>query len=230
MSLGTDPANGNADRRDFAYDAAGRVRSVLAAFDASLNLWFTLDGLDRLIGAQRASPAASTLAFAYDLSGNRTGKTLNGATTTYTVAGTSNRLTSLAGAETRSFAYDSAGNTTSAGAITYGYDNAGRRTAATVNGQSWQYAYNALGQRVRKTGGGTTTFFAYDDQGHLLGEYDATGKLIQETVWLDDLPVATLRLPAGATSGPANVFHVHADRVGYASRGSISSTVGRSTY
>ena len=89
------------------------VRAFRPAVDASLNLWFTLDGLDRLIGAQRANPAASTLAFAYDLSGNRTGKTLNGATTTYTMATTSNRLTSLAGAETRSFAYDSAGNQTS---------------------------------------------------------------------------------------------------------------------
>jgi tetratricopeptide (TPR) repeat protein len=33
----------------------------------------------------------------------------------------------------------------------------------------------------------------YDEAGHLLGEYDATGALIEETVWLGDTPVATVR-------------------------------------
>ncbi len=94
-----------------------------------------------------------------------------------------------------------------------GYDNAGRRTGATVAGQAWTYAYNALGQRVKKTGPTGTTLYAYDEAGHLLGEYDGTGKLIQETIWLGDLPVATLRYPAGTTSGPADIFHVHSDHL-----------------
>ena len=34
--------------------------------------------------------------------------------------------------------------------------------------------------------------FVYDAAGHLLGEYDGTGKAIQETVWLGNLPVAVL--------------------------------------
>jgi RHS repeat-associated protein len=55
--------------------------------------------------------------------------------------------------------------------------------------------------------------YSCDEQGHLLGEYDGAGKLIQETVWLGDTPVATLRLPAGATSGSASVFYVHADHL-----------------
>jgi hypothetical protein len=33
----------------------------------------------------------------------------------------------------------------------------------------------------------------YDEGGHLLGEYDGSGALIQETIWLGDTPVATLR-------------------------------------
>jgi RHS repeat-associated protein len=78
----------------------------------------------------------------------------------------------------------------------------------------WSYAYNGLGQRVRKTGPTGTTLYAYDEAGHLQGEYDGTGKLIQETVWLDDLPVATLRYPTGTTSGPATLYHVHADHLG----------------
>lgn len=114
----------------------------------------------------------------------------------------------------KSFGYDAAGNITSDGGNTYAYDNAGRHTSATINSQSWQYAYNAFGQRVRKTGGGSTTYYAYDDQGHLIGEYSATGTLIQETVWLDNLPLATLRYPAGTTSGAAAVYYIHADHLG----------------
>ena len=97
---------------------------------------------------------------------------------------------------------------------TYGYDHAGRRTTATINGQSWQYAYNGLGQRVRKSGPAGTTLYAYDEAGHLTGEYDGSGQLIQETVWLGDEPVATLRYPAGTTSGPATPYYVHADHLG----------------
>lgn len=66
---------------------------------------------------------------------------------------------------------------------------------------------------MKKTGPTDTTLYAYDTEGHLLGEYDGAGKLIQETVWLGDLPVATLRYLAATTSGPADIFHVHADHL-----------------
>jgi RHS repeat-associated protein len=210
ISLGTDPKTGAADRRDVGFDAAGRIRSVLSATDASLNLLHGYDGLDRLVSTQRGNPALGSLNLAYDLTGNRQTKTLNGAVTTYTTQATSNRLMGLSGAEAKSFGYDNAGNQITSGTITHGYDNAGRRTSATVNGQTWSYAYNALGQRVRKSGS-STTLYAYDEQGRLLGEYDATGKLIQETVWLDDLPVLTLR-PSGTATAVA--YYVHADHLG----------------
>jgi RHS repeat-associated protein len=53
------------------------------------------------------------------------------------------------------------------------------------------------------------TRFIYDDQGRLLGEYSKDGKLIEETIWLDDLPIAVLK-PKGASatspvSGTGNV-------------------------
>jgi RHS repeat-associated protein len=41
----------------------------------------------------------------------------------------------------------------------------------------------------------------------LLGEYDGTGTLIEETVWLGDIPVATLR-PNGAT---VSIYYIHSD-------------------
>ncbi len=68
---------------------------------------------------------------------------------------------------------------------------------------------------MSKTVSGTTTLFVYDEQGHLLGEYDGSGNLIEETVWLEDLPVATLR-PTGSSGNPTpiNVYYVHADHLG----------------
>jgi RHS repeat-associated protein len=117
----------------------------------------------------------------------------------------------VSGAETRAFAYDAAGNLTGDGSNSYTYDDAGRRVSATVNGQSWQYAYNALGQRVMKRSGTGTTLFMYDEQGHLLGEYDGTGRLIQETVWLGDIPVATLK-PSASGQG-TDIHYVHADHL-----------------
>jgi RHS repeat-associated protein len=58
-------------------------------------------------------------------------------------------------------------------------------------------------------GAGGTVLYAYDETGHLLGEYDGTGTLIEETVWLGDIPVATLR-PNGAA---VSVFYVHTDQL-----------------
>ncbi|GAB7126060.1 hypothetical protein JCM19000A_05670 [Silvimonas sp. JCM 19000] len=37
------------------------------------------------------------------------------------------------------------------------------------------------------------TRLVYDEAGHILGEYDGTGKMVQETVYLGDWPVATTR-------------------------------------
>jgi RHS repeat-associated protein len=111
-----------------------------------------------------------------------------------------------------------------------------------------RYDINAIGQRVRKTaptgvgdvggmGGagntgntGGTRHFMYDEAGRLVGEYDATGKLIQETVWFNDLPIATLQ-PAGtfnqvpvssnpgrtcvvAPQNAVDIYYIHADHLG----------------
>jgi RHS repeat-associated protein len=62
---------------------------------------------------------------------------------------------------------------------------------------------------IEKSGTAGTTIFMQDEAGHLIGEYDGSGNLIEETVWLGDIPVATLR-PNG--SG-VNIFYVHTDHL-----------------
>jgi RHS repeat-associated protein len=63
---------------------------------------------------------------------------------------------------------------------------------------------------IEKSGTAGTTIFMQDEAGHLIGEYDGSGNLIEETVWLGDLPVATLR-PNG--SGGVSIFYVHTDHL-----------------
>jgi RHS repeat-associated protein len=89
------------------------------------------------------------------------------------------------------------------------YDARGRMSAASAAGGSATYIYNALGQLIEKTVGATSTLLMYDETGHLVGEYSATGSLIQETVWLGDLPVATLR-PNGAG---VSIYYIHSDQL-----------------
>src|SRR3954471_22864323 len=93
-------------------------------------------------------------------------------------------------------------------AIMASYNNAGRLQTLTNGASTEMSVYNALGQRIRISGGvNGTVLYTYDEAGHLLGEYDATGALIEETVWLGHIPIATLR-PNGATVA---IDYVHSD-------------------
>jgi RHS repeat-associated protein len=47
--------------------------------------------------------------------------------------------------------------------------------------------------------------------GSLVGEYDASGALIQELVWLGDIPVATIR--TDQSGGSVGVFYIHTDHL-----------------
>jgi RHS repeat-associated protein len=72
------------------------------------------------------------------------------------------------------------------------------------------YVYNALGQLIKQSGGASgTVLYMYDDVGHLVGEYSGSGSVIQETVWLGDMPITTLR-PNGASVA---IYYVHTDHL-----------------
>ena len=87
----------------------------------------------------------------------------------------SNRLQPCRAQLARNFTYDVAGNLTSNGNVTFTYDGRGRLTQASTGHKYW---INGLGQRVAKTGPGVTSganYYVYDEQGRLIGEYDAAG-------------------------------------------------------
>jgi RHS repeat-associated protein len=49
--------------------------------------------------------------------------------------------------------------------------------------------------------------YVYDEAGHILGEYTATGALVQETLWMGDTPVASIR------PGTPSLYYVHTDHL-----------------
>ena len=111
----------------------------------------------------------------------------------------------------RTYSYNATGSATGYGGFTLAYNNRGRLKTATATGIAATYVYDAVGQLVKKSGTGlTTVLFMYDEAGHLLGEYSNAGALVQETVWLGDIPVATLRPKAG---GGVDIFYVHTDHL-----------------
>jgi RHS repeat-associated protein len=200
-----DNANG-ASLKNYGYDDAFRITGITDAANSALSWSYGYDGLDRLTSATSASV---TQGWTYDANGNRLTQT-GSAPSTYTNSASSNRVSSISGSLPRTYGYDAAGNTLSYAGATFTYNNRGRMATASNAGTTATYTYDALGQRIRRATSSVTTLYVYDEAGHLVGEYSAAGALIQETVWLGDMPVATLR-PNG--SGGVDVFYVHTDHL-----------------
>lgn len=182
---------GNGTTTVRSYNTDLQLTSISSA--GTTTFQYLLDGNIRSItGAFEATPTLAE------------GSTLN------TIDPGSNRILGSSGLNVRSYSYDAAGNTLSDGSRTFTYNDSGRMATATSGGVTTTYVYSGLGERVKKSNTQVTRYFAYDDAGHLLGEYDGSGDLIQETVWFGDIPVATLR-PNG--SGGVDVYYVHADHL-----------------
>jgi RHS repeat-associated protein/uncharacterized repeat protein (TIGR02543 family) len=215
ISLGVDRQTQQLDSRTYGYDAAGRLTDVLDDSNPQLNQRHGYDELDRLTSSERGELQISRMDYSYDLSGNRTEKIQdNTAVSNGTIDPSSNRLHSQSGAQAVNYSYDPAGHLTGDGTVSYTYNAAGRRISATAPNLNASYAYNALGQRVSKTVNGATAQYAYDEQGHLTGEYDSTGQLLQEVLWLGDLPVAVLKPATNSSATTPDIYYIHADHLG----------------
>jgi RHS repeat-associated protein len=196
----------SAGLKTYSYDDAFRITAITDASNSNLSQTYGYDLLDRLTSA---TGTGLSQGWTYDANGNRL--TQSGShPSTYTISSASNRIASITGSLTRTYGYDNAGNVTSDGTATFTYNDAGRMASATKAGNSTTYSLNALGQRVKKSTGSSSTYFVYDEAGHLVGEYDSSGNLIQETVWLGDTPVAALK-PNGGTG--VNAFYIHTDHL-----------------
>jgi RHS repeat-associated protein len=195
-------------RNDLSFDTASRITAVANPITPAAAGGYQYDALDRLTVAQQGNPVTRTQQFSYDALGSRASFNLDGAAATLYYGSNTHQLQSMVGVVSPTYL----GGATS---LTYTYNNANRLAEVKSSGATLAtYAINGLGQRVRKDVGLITTVFVYDEQGRILGEYDGTGQLIQETVWLDDLPIATLRPTGTGTPTPIAVHYVHADHLG----------------
>jgi len=210
--------------RDITYDDADRVSRYThytaataqpaPAYDQS----FGYDDLDRLISVT----GSTNWSYGYDANGNRTASSVGIAAQGYTVPSTSNRVSALTN-PVRSFDYDAAGNTvgdTQAGSsanYTATYSVEGRLASMKQGSTAGvEFIYDALGRRVSRsqwtgapTNPRTVTIYAYDQENHLLGEYNADGSPAMEYIWLGDIPVAMIKL-----SGPtATHYAIYTDHL-----------------
>ncbi len=205
------------DTRTLTYDLAGRITHTTDT-NPVYNRGYDYDSLDRLVGE---SDNSSFKSWQYDANSNRTQAQFGGTAYPYTIAGSSNRLTSVAGPTLKNYSYDAAGNPLSDGATTFTWNAAGKLTATVNNGKTHTYRYNALDQRVFKNSTLSPRFlFFYDPNGQLIGEYrDNTATVTptddwlvrQETIWLEDIPVAVIK-KATATS-PILIYFIHTDHL-----------------
>jgi RHS repeat-associated protein len=188
----------------YSYDNANRITGISDSSNSALTWSYGYDVLDRLTSA---TTSAITEGWTYDADGNQLTET--GTTPiTFTPSTSSNQLTATSGSLVRAYSYDAAGHTTGYGTLSFGYNNRGRMESTSAS--STDYLYNALGQMIEKSGTLGTTTFMQDEAGHLIGEYDGSGNLIEETIWLGDIPVATLQ-PNGL--GGVNIFYIHTDHL-----------------
>jgi RHS repeat-associated protein len=195
----------SAATKDYTYDNALRITGIADGSNSNLSWTFGYDAADRLTSG--ATPLQS-ISFTYDANGNRL--TQGGsATETLTPSSTSNILTSVSGGLSRTYAYDASGNTLGFSGNTFTYNHAGRISSVSNGTGATTYLYNAFGQRIQKSSASSTTNFVYDESGHLIGEYDGSGTLIQEIVWVNDTPVATVRIEACGLS----IFYIHTDHL-----------------
>ena len=174
---------------NLAYDLGNRI----TALSGTVAKTYAYDKLDRLTGYGTA------ITYQYDANGNRSQFKNGTAISTYNNPTTSNKLTSITGTGPEAYSYDLAGNTTAIATKTLAYDARARLTTHTSGTTVTSFGINAIGQRLVKAGAtaALTTRFVYGEDGKLLGEYDNTGVLITEHIYLQDTPIAAIKT-AGA--------------------------------
>ena len=189
----------------YSFDDANRTTTVTNLSNSAHSWNYGYDALDRLTNA---STTAESYGWTYDSNGNRLTET-GDSPSTYSISSTSNQITGITGALARTYTYDAAGHTTSYASMSATYNDAGRLKTVSKGSFTETLVCNALGQRIGTSGGAAgTVLYWYDEQGHLLGEYDGSGNLIEETVWLGDIPVATR--PSGSSIA---IYYVLTDQL-----------------
>jgi len=197
----------------FARDPMGNITAEGNAAGASpATETYSYDPLYRLTGITDGTTSIEGLT--YNETGDRLTKTGSGLDVgTYAYTSGTHQLSSIGNAARTADANGNTTASTSAGQTWgYGYNGRNRLTVVQASGSTvGTYTYNAMGQRIQKVAtapAALTQRFAYDEQGHLIGEYTYSSH--RDTIWLGDIPVATVDI-VGTTN---TVNYITADQLG----------------
>jgi len=211
MSYDTDLRLGaltsNVQSLSYAYDKNNNITGITNANNSNLTQTFGYDDLYRLTGV---TAGIGNQSIGLDGNGNRNSYTLAGSASSYAVNNTNNQIGSISGGTSRSFAYDTLGNTTadngSLGTRGFGYDGFNHLSSFTGNGATTNYSYNALGQRAAKSGASGSYSYVYSG-GNLLAETTQNSTSIgRQYIWLGGQLVGVM---IGGT-----LYFVHNDHLG----------------
>lgn len=196
----------------YGYDRDGRIRKKTTDFSKVDD--FDYDPAGYLNSETRSVNGSQiyNVTYSYDNNGNR--KTLRATGTHQQAASTvdygynGNRLSSLIknGVNEPLRYYNPAGNIgelIGRYSSAQSYDGAGRLAwERGNNGKEWDMRYNhknertLLGDNTGSNGGpwlvSTVRQFVYDEESHLIGEYDSNGTALVEYIWLGDQPIAVI--------------------------------------
>jgi RHS repeat-associated protein len=174
----------------YVHDGAMRVTQMNDLDNSALSWMYGYDLLDRLTSASNAS---ITDAWTYDANGNRLSQTGTNPMT-YTYSSTSNRVATYSMPPYYGNYYPN-GDLALSTATDFSYDAANN---LFVTGEGYQVVTNALRQHVSDH---QSYRFLWDDAGRVIGEYVSGGDFPdqpnsvfpqEETVYLGDLPIATI--------------------------------------
>ncbi|KXZ65124.1 putative deoxyribonuclease RhsC [Acinetobacter venetianus] len=199
----------------YAYDNDGRITQLTRNNGTKDNYGY--DNVDRLTSESRTTGTTSTysIAYTYDKNGNRTSFTATGrhmqpaASATYTYTG--NKLTGYSKAGVGQTLGHTGNAELSYGPYAPAYDMGGRRKVDRSTADYYYMNYNHKNERsfrdkVVNGALATMTQFIYDEQSHLIGEYDKNGVLV-EYVWLGDKPIAAIY----GVGNTAQIYYIVSD-------------------
>ncbi len=132
-----------ASARTHTYDASGLLTKVTGG--AGDVFTYAYDDHGRIASGSGPMGAFS---YAFDDVGNMTSRTVGGATTTFTLAATSNQMASATGTGAATFSYDATGNMTSDGKRTMSYDALGSLIDVKVGSSRVKHVLDISGKRV----------------------------------------------------------------------------------
>jgi RHS repeat-associated protein len=179
---------------------AGQLMSVSGQIGGTTeSASYTYDLLGRLVTSNQTSNGASAQRrFVYDRWGNRTEvwDATSGGTQTQSVTleqsggAPTNRITSVTNSgSTVSYSYDSAGNVTSDGVHSYGYD-AENRLVSVDGGSTASYSYDHQNRRVKKVVGSTTTHYVWQGWQVIAEHNGSSGAVLTEYVYAGSRMIA----------------------------------------